>query len=71
MDKLITETGYMTEKMKMTKITERKRSVVKLAKKEKKSIMRMPGAHFETFKTFKTLHAYFLCESASQLPALF
>lgn len=46
MDKLIIETGYMTEKMKMIKITERKRPLVKLAKKEKISIMRIPGVHF-------------------------
>lgn len=47
MDRLIIEIGYMREKTKMTKITETKRSVVKLAKKdEKKRMMRKPGVHF-------------------------
>lgn len=46
MDKLIIKSGNMTEKMKMTKMTERKTSVVKLAKKKKKHIMKMPGVYF-------------------------
>lgn len=39
MDTLIIDIGYMTEKMKMTKITVRKRSVVKLTKKEEKNVL--------------------------------